>query len=65
MTDLKRLIAESHARQFAGEDYQFVTVSIADANDINYDSDDYTALQSAPDQNCKCRFCHAANWPLE
>ena len=50
----KTLIANSHRRQFYGADFQAVAIAIADENNIAYNSDDYTALESAPDPDCKC-----------
>ena len=59
------LIAESHRRQFYGEDYQAVAIDIADQNEISYGSEDFTAFQSAPDENCQCGFCRTADWSQE
>jgi hypothetical protein len=54
------LIAESHRRQFAGEDYQYVAIGIAESNGIKFEDEEYTQLQSAPDPNCGCQFCTTA-----
>jgi hypothetical protein len=59
---MKKLLQESHRRQFAGEDYQYVAISIAENNRISFESNDYIELQSAPDPNCDCGFCATANW---
>ena len=59
---IKTLIAKSHRRQFAGEDYQAVAIDLAEANKIPFESDDYTALQSAPSPECDCGFCATAKW---
>jgi hypothetical protein len=56
------LLKESHRRQFAGEDYQYVAISLAESNGITFESEDYTALQSAPDPTCDCGFCATAPW---
>ena len=59
------LLAESHRQQFAGADYQDVAIVIAEAHGIPFESDDYAALQSAPDENCRCGFCATADWTTE
>jgi hypothetical protein len=58
----RTLLAESHRRQFNGEDYQAVAIDVAERNGFEFDSAEYTALQSAPDQDCKCGFCATADW---
>lgn len=62
--DLKKsgLLAESHRRQFNGEDYQTVAIDIAERKNIPWESDDYTVLQSAPNEGCDCGFCQTAKW---
>lgn len=56
------LLAESHRRQFNGEDYQAVAIDIAESNAIAFEDDDYTVLQSSPDPSCGCQFCATAEW---
>ncbi len=56
------LLAESHRLQMKGEDYQWVAIDIASVNDIPYESDDYTRLQSSPDPGCDCEFCRGYDW---
>ncbi len=56
------LLRESHRRQFEGEDYQYVAISIAESNGIAFESDEYTLLQSSPDPGCDCGFCATAGW---
>lgn len=58
----KSTLAESHRRQFAGEDYQGVAIDLAETYDIDFDSDAYTKLQSSPDPGCDCGFCAKAPW---
>ncbi len=58
----KPMLRESHCRQFAGEDYQYVAIGIAESNGIPFDGDDYAALQSSPDPGCDCGFCATAKW---
>ena len=59
-------IAESHMRQFDGEDYQRVAVDIAESLNLNPDDEqdweDYKGLESSPDPGCECRFCENAEW---
>ena len=59
---LKELLKESHRRQFDGEDYQAVAIDLCDGTTIEWEDDDYLALQSAPDPGCKCGFCATAEW---
>ncbi len=58
----KSMLRESHRRQFAGEDYQYVAIGIAESNGIPFDGDDYAALQSSPAPVCDCGFCVTAKW---
>ena len=58
----KHLLAESHRRQFNGEDYQGVAIDIAEGNNIAFEDDAFTELQSSPDPNCECGFCAKADW---
>lgn len=57
----KRLIAESHRRQFSGEDYQAVAVDLWQGLDTESE-DDYNTLATAPDPGCECGFCKTAPW---
>lgn len=59
---LAALIAESHRRQLAGEDFQTVAVDIAEDNDIDYEDDAYTELQHSPDPGCGCATCREFDW---
>jgi hypothetical protein len=56
------LLAQSHRLQFEGGDFQSVAVNIAGSNGIEYGSDDYAELESAPDPECGCGFCATAEW---
>jgi hypothetical protein len=58
----KRLLADSHRRQFAGEDFQTVAIDIAEENKIAFESEEYTSLQTGPDPSCECGFCATASW---
>jgi hypothetical protein len=58
----KRLIAESHRRQFNGEDWQAVANDIAEENGIAWDSDEYAQLTYSPTPECDCGFCARAPW---
>jgi hypothetical protein len=58
----KSLLAQSHRRQFNGEDFQAVAIDIAEANNIAFEDDAYTQLQSSPDPGCDCGFCAKAPW---
>jgi len=55
-------MAESHRRQFAGEDFQAVAIELAERNAILFESDAYTELMSSPDTSCDCGFCEKAEW---
>lgn len=58
----KRMLAESHRRQFDGEDYQAVANGIAENSGIAFEDEEYTQLQSSPDPDCDCGFCKTAPW---
>lgn len=58
----KHMLAESHRRQFAGEDYQYVAQCLCIEHKFDFESDEYTQLQSAPDPGCDCGFCAKAPW---
>lgn len=49
-------LAESHRRQFEGEDYQGV------ANDLADDEEEYDELSTSPHDGCECGFCETAKW---
>jgi hypothetical protein len=57
------LLAESHRRQFNGEDYQAVAIELAEANGIEFEQDEFTELESSPEPGCDCGFCATAPWP--
>lgn len=59
---LNRLIAESHRRQLTGEDYQAVAQDLCIEHKFDFESDEYTQLQSAPDPGCRCVTCSAFAW---
>jgi hypothetical protein len=59
---MKRLLQESHRRQFNGEDFQAVSIDLAESNGIAFEDEDYTTLQSSPDPSCNCGFCETAEW---
>ena len=54
-------LAESHRRQFEGEDYQAVAQDLCDRMD-SPTKDDYLKLSSSPDPSCDCGFCKTAKW---
>lgn len=56
------ILTESHRRQFNGEDFQTVAIDLAEEHHIEYESEDYTRLMSAPDPGCPCGFCATAPW---
>ena len=58
----KHLLAESHRRQFAGEDYQGVAIEIAEENGIEFNDELFTELQSTPEPGYECGFCETAGW---
>lgn len=58
----KHVLAESHRRQFNGEDYQGVAIDLAETHDFTFESDAFTQLQSSPDPGCECGFCATAPW---
>ena len=60
--NINRLVAESHRRQFDGEDFQAVANDLAERNGIAFEDDEYTRLQSPPDSGCDCGFCATAKW---
>ncbi len=60
--NIKTLVKISHMRQFNGEDFQSVAIDLAGDYGILFDSDDYTAIQSAPSEGCDCGFCENAPW---
>lgn len=52
-------LSESHRRQFEGEDWQEIAISLA----LNLDDDDeFRRLTSAPAEDCDCGFCATAEW---
>ncbi len=63
MKSIESLRAESHRRQFNGEDFQKVAIDLAEPEGITFDLDEYTILMSAPDPECNCSFCK--NAPFE
>lgn len=50
-------LAESHRRQFEGEDYQAVAIDLAERT-----GRDYEDFDSSPDPECGCGFCEGAEW---
>lgn len=54
---IQKLVAESHAAQLKGEDFQAVAVRIAKRERIAWESEAYTELQSSPDPACICSEC--------
>jgi hypothetical protein len=58
----KSLLAESHRRQFDGEDWQGVANEIARKNNFAWESEEYTTLCSSPEPGCDCGFCASAPW---
>lgn len=59
---LKRLIAESHKRQFRGEDYQGVAIDLCEDVGIEWGSPEHQAVESSPEPGCDCGFCKTAEW---
>ena len=55
----KRLLRQSHERQFNGEDYQAVAIDLSESNGIQFED---TELMSGPDPGCDCGFCATADW---
>lgn len=58
----KHLIAESHRRQFEGEDYQAVANDIAERAGIKFEDEAYKTLSTSRDPGCDCGFCATADW---
>ena len=54
-------LAESHRRQFAGEDYQQVAQDLCDQMENPTDGDNDT-LSTSPDPACECGFCGTVKW---
>ena len=61
MTITKKLIAESHRRQFEGEDWQAVAQDICDRYE-DVTEDQFNELTYSPDPGCDCGFCAKAQW---
>lgn len=57
----RSVLAESHRRQFNGEDYQAVAQELCDRMK-NPRQEDYQELSSSPDPGCDCGFCVTADW---
>lgn len=55
------LLAESHRRQFNGEDYQAVQFDLHQRFPEISD-DDLNGLGSTPEPGCECGFCATAEW---
>lgn len=56
-----RQLAESHRRQFNGEDWQNVAVDVA--NSIpGPTEEEFKELCEGPDPGCECGFCATADW---
>lgn len=61
-------MAESHRRQFAGEDYQAVAHDIANRPSVylNPDTEDgadaWRDLESEPTPDCECGYCKNATF---
>ena len=58
--EFRKLLRESHERQFSGEDYQavlwdFLQRGITDEDALNN-------LSASPDPDCDCGFCATADW---
>jgi len=62
MINLESLMAESHRRQYAGEDYQAVAIDLATGAGIKPESPEYLDLESAPAPGCECSFCKTTEW---
>lgn len=54
-------LAESHRRQFHGEDWQTVATEIWQSMKSPTESD-YHELCTGPDSGCECSFCKQADW---
>jgi hypothetical protein len=59
---LRSTLAESHRRQFGGEDYQGVAAELCEAGGFEFESDEHVKLESGPDPDCECGFCATAAW---
>lgn len=57
----RSMIAESHERQFNGQDWQAVAVDIWQALE-NGTEDEFNELATSPDPGCDCGFCETADW---
>lgn len=57
----KHLIAESHRRQFHGEDFQKVAHDLAERIP-NPTEEEYDLLCESPEPGCDCGFCATAPW---
>jgi len=59
---MTRLVRQSHERQFNGEDWQAVSIDIAQGNGIAFEDDEYAQLNAGPEPGCDCGFCATAPW---
>lgn len=60
---LKRLLRESHTRQFNGEDWQAVAADLTPDDIPEAERDEvFDELSSSPDPGCECGFCATAEW---
>lgn len=58
----RHALAESHRRQFNGEDYQGVAIDLCEQGGFEFESDEHVKLESSPDSECECGFCKTAPW---
>lgn len=60
---LKRLLRESHQRQFNGEDWQKVAVDLTPDDLPEPEREEiFNKLSESPDPGCDCGFCATAEW---
>ena len=64
MKPTKHHLAESHERQFKGEDYQVVAQDICDGIP-GVTEEDFVWLSTSPEPGCDCSFCKRAEWEYE
>lgn len=57
---LKRLVRESHERQFNGQDFQQAAWDVSYGFPVT--DDELKEIQSMPEPGCECGFCVTADW---
>ena len=59
---IKRLVRQSHERQFNGEDYQAAAWDLLQGLEPPPTDDELAEVESSPDPGCECGFCSTAPW---